>query len=72
MQSEPEVYLMIPPPSYGAVWNIQPDIINQVYPQLIPEIANELGFKVINLFDALGGVKLEKPELISDLCHPTK
>ena len=31
-----------------------------------------MGLKVINLFEALGGAELKRPELIADLCHPTE
>ena len=63
---------MIPPPVYGDIFGMQEDVINKLYPQLIPQIANEMGLKVINLFEALGGAELKRPELIADLCHPTE
>ena len=31
-----------------------------------------MGLKLINLFEALGGAELKRPELISDLCHPNE
>ena len=43
-----------------------------MYPKLIPQIANNLGTKTINIFEALGGANLERPELIGDKCHPSE
>ena len=71
-EEKPDVYLMIPPPVYGDIYGMQEDIINKLYPQIIPQIANEMGLKLINLFEALGGAELKRPELISDLCHPNE
>ena len=51
-------------------------VINEVFPHLIPRIANETGATgVIDVFDALGGSALNAPELFCDYqscdaCHP--
>ena len=50
------------------------DVINQVFPVEIKQMAIEqLKFdqnQVIDLFSALGGEQLTKPELLDDFCHP--
>ena len=47
LTSKPKIYLMIPPPVYTDSYdhdsfNIK--VNNEVYPQLIPKIAKDLGF----------------------------
>ena len=39
-------------------WNMKHDVINELYPKLIREIADIIGLKqenVISIFDSLGG-----------------
>lgn len=41
MKSNPELYIMIPPPSYAR--NKMSKTINEILPKIIPELAQELG-----------------------------
>lgn len=75
MESSPAIWLMVPPPLYrdGTI-DMKQSVINEHYPQKIPEIAARCSIpsnKVINLFDALGGGALANPNyLLDDACHP--
>lgn len=66
MPSKPDVFVVVPPPVYkdgfGAV-NIS--ITNTILPQLIEPLAKECGLgddQVINLFEAMGGASLSRPD----------
>ena len=73
--SQPTVFVMIPPPIYkDGVFDMKQDVINKIFPVVIRQLAFEC-FKfdqnqVIDLFSALGGEQLSKPELLVDFCHP--
>ena len=71
LKSRPAVYISIPPPLFTSkdpVYGIQPEVVNKVFPILIPDIAmtankadkdNEFQLvKVIDVFSALGGVNM--------------
>ena len=63
------LYLLIPPPYYVDDGKFNQTAINVVLPTLIPKIATELGINsdhVINLFEIVGGDKMDKYELICD------
>ena len=48
LSSKPKIYLMVPPPTYTDSYDhntINMQVINEVLPRLIPQIARELGFK---------------------------
>lgn len=73
MESQPKIYLMIPPPLYKEVFDMIPQIINLELRTLIPDIAQDAGIpkeRVINLFEALGGIALDKEHMFVDGCHP--
>jgi lysophospholipase L1-like esterase len=64
-QSLPSViYICIPPPVYctNCASGIQPNIVNNILPNVIREIASRTGAILIDVFEALGGTKLGKPE----------
>jgi lysophospholipase L1-like esterase len=60
----PVIFICIPPPVYctncGA--GIQPNLSNHVLPNVIREIAYRTGAILIDVFKALGGTELDKPE----------
>ena len=73
MASKPDVFVVVPPPVYkdgfGAV-NIT--LTNTVLPQLIPPLAKECGLgeeNIINLFDAMGGAALNRPDFYCSGSH---
>lgn len=82
LKKSPEIFLSIPPPLYAntSIFGIQRDIVNDVLPNLIRRIGNEVGAHVIDVFEALGGASLSKPHLLitagkplkppNDGCHP--
>ena len=76
MESKPIIWLMKPPPLYkdGTCEEMKQEVINELYPKKIPEIAARCSIppeRVINLFEALGGADLTNPNyLLDDHCHP--
>ena len=69
LDSEPDLFVMIPPPLYinGAVE--QQKVISQIFPELIPSLAEKLGLrddKVIDIFSAMGGADYNRYELFCD------
>ena len=76
----PKLYFMIPPPEYREDnrFKINQTIINDRLPVIIPKIAGQFYLgesNIINIFDALGGKKLESPDYFcNDVCcdgtHP--
>ena len=74
LDSNPQVYFMIPPPLYiEGICHLQQSVINDTLPELIPKIAKKLGLSehhIINNFEALGGHDLSCPELMYDGIHP--
>ena len=79
LDSNPDLYVMIPPPLYeeGAIQANQ-TVINEIFPELIPNLAKNLSLgddKVIDIFSAMGGAGLDHYELFCDgqncdPCHP--
>eukprot|EP00475_Leptophrys_vorax_P018018 TRINITY_DN2462_c0_g1_i1.p1 TRINITY_DN2462_c0_g1~~TRINITY_DN2462_c0_g1_i1.p1 ORF type:complete len:230 (+),score=61.22 TRINITY_DN2462_c0_g1_i1:34-723(+) len=75
LSSRPQLHLVIPPPVYkdGSMGVIQ-SVTNEQLPSLIDTISkdNDLN-QVINVFEALGGMKLLHPEYFgSDGIHPNE
>jgi len=67
LPSKPKLYIMIPPPVYlnKNKYEISQEVVNQLFPVLIPKIGLSLGLgpdQIINVFDALGGARLDKWE----------
>ena len=62
MESKPELYLMVSPPLYrDGSYQMIKTVLNGVIPNLVPQIAAELGLppeNVIDIFNALGGSAL--------------
>ena len=69
---EPVIFICIPPPIYLPFMNIQLEIVNGVLPKVIRKIAEKTGVRVIDLFDAMGGEKLNKQNLYLDKGKPIK
>ena len=77
LPSKPDLYLMISPPLYQELrYGINHTVINEIFPQLIPMIAQNLSLEndksvdVIDIFNTLGGADLTQPQMFADLCHP--
>lgn len=79
MESKPTLYVMIPPPLYGqGAYQMNQTVINEVFPELIPQIAQELELpsdRVIDIMGAMGGKNQSSFELFCDgqscdACHP--
>lgn len=79
-EPSPIVYIAIPPPLYHKGHGIREDIINSIYPNVIPSISQSTEVLVIDIFNALGGSTLQKlsdfiltgQEIVwpHDGCHP--
>ena len=70
-------YLIVPPPYYVDDGKINQTAVNVVLPTLIPKIASDLGIDddhIINLFEIMGGERMDKYELFCDdmSCDPQK
>lgn len=61
----PEIWMIVPPPLYGEGYDMNATIINEIFPTLIPQLADRLNATgVIDIFSALGGRELKAPELL--------
>ena len=70
LSSGPTVYVMIPPPCYlDDQYDIQQDVVNDIYPSLIPEMVGGI-VQIIDNFSKMGGRDLTKPNLLADYVHP--
>lgn len=75
MDGPPSIWLMVPPPLYQeGAFDMKQTVINQLYPEKIPQIAAQCSIpsnQVISIFDALGGPALTQAHcLLDDHCHP--
>ena len=64
-ESEPKVYLVIPPPFYPQFGKteVDPDVVNTYLPELIPRVGKQCKLpedQVIDAFEPLGGSALDK------------
>lgn len=48
LSSKPTVYISIPPPIYKGVYQIVPEVVNDLLPRIIPQIAEACSVKVIH------------------------
>lgn len=72
LPSAPTVRLMVPPPvSVPAPYEMDPDIINGLYPELIRQIASSTRAETeaVDVFERLGGIGQTRPEFFCDGCH---
>ena len=72
LKSKPTVYICIPPPvnSLVPVYKIDPNIVNNILPNMIKEIGSFCNVEVIDNFELFGGVKLGHDDAYSvDNCH---
>jgi len=71
--SNTKIFVMTPPPLYPPdPYQMNATIINQIFPQLIPQIAKDNSLSTpIDIFNALGGATLNQPGITCDGCHPT-
>jgi len=72
----PEVLLMVPPPlchnDHQLSCKLQKPVINDILPRLIPELAEELGVGVVDVFSAFCGHGKNQPRpdaYLADGCH---
>ena len=79
MSSKPDLYVMIPPPLYqDNAWYMNQSVINDRFPELIPNIAKELNLAddhVIDIMSGMGGKELTSYQYFCDgqycdACHP--
>lgn len=71
-QGSPRFLIGVPPPVYpDKMWShlFDATIINKVLPRLVPSVAANLGFGVVDIFTALGGAGLTRPSLSFDGVH---
>ena len=81
------IFVMIPPPLFtnstgGYVYHMDPHVINNVFPKLVPEIARVAGKNVVTGVIDVQGAILKSPladpnsdthlQLTCDGCHPTQ
>ena len=82
MTPAPEIFIMIPPPLYisdaplhiSDVFKMNQTVIKEIYPTLIREIAKQTNIAddhIVDLFEIMGGSKLNMGDLFADGCHPT-
>jgi len=66
MSSKPDIFPVIPPPIYKDGFSkINQSLANTALPRLIPGLVEKAGIpkeNVINLFDAMGGATLSRPD----------
>ena len=74
LSTQPKLYIMIPPPLYEeGIFAMQGKITNELLPLEVRRIGEHLGLpssQVINLFEPLGGSRLDKSDMFADGCHP--
>ena len=65
LPSKPIVFVCTPPPVYctqkNCWFDVQVDVVNEVLPRLVPEIAYYTGASLIDNFAVFGGVKFSNP-----------
>ncbi len=62
-----EIFIMVPPPiTIPNVFDMNQTIINQIFPTLVPNIANVTSVKLIDLFTPMSAT-----DYTCDGCHPT-
>lgn len=67
LPSHPRVFLCLPVPAYGIVFDINPEIIkNEIIP-IIKQVAKQKGVTVVDLYTPLSG----RPDLFPDNIHPS-
>ena len=64
LSSHPIVFVSTPPPVYCSTtcwFDVQPNVVNEVLPRLVPEIAHYTGAYLIDNFAVFGGIKFSNP-----------
>ena len=74
LKSHPTVFLCVPPPVYcrQCSSDVNKEVIHDLFPTLIPEIAHRTGAIAVNMFELLGGHQLSKPLYYFDRADPRK
>ena len=76
LPSKPIVFVCTPPPVYcdpkKCFFDVQPEVVNEVLPFLIPEIAYYTGAFVIDNFAVFGGNKFSNPSSYYEPGHTDK
>ena len=79
---KPTIFINKPPPFYSNIswFNIQPDVVNHELPRDVANVARRTNSRIIHVYEAMGGQKLLKPQLMftpgkpvnppNDGCHP--
>lgn len=67
LKSRPKIYVMVPPPLYAPVYDMNSTIINQIYPVLQRDLASVIEAEVIDIYSALLDTGVENS---CDGCHP--
>jgi lysophospholipase L1-like esterase len=72
LDCKPLVLICIPPPYYSNIswWNIQRNIVNEVLPKVVPEVAEKTGAILVDNFAALGSGKLLHPHMYINSSFP--
>lgn len=73
----PEIYIMVPPPAERDNFDINKNTVNNEFPRIIKEIAQEMNVpktNVIDVFTSMGGLKINKSLFCDKTCcdgvHP--
>jgi acyl-CoA thioesterase-1 len=73
LKPRPQIFLMVPPPLFQPVFDMNQTIINTIFPVLVRDIASVMSIPTIDLYSALleayDGVN--STVLECDGCHPT-
>lgn len=74
LKTSPKIFVMIPPPLFQPVYDMNATIINSIFPTLVPDIGKVMGVEVIDLFSVLQNEAdsgISTTDLECDGCHPT-
>ena len=75
LSSHPIVFISTPPPVYCSTtcwFDVEPTIVNEVLPRLVPEIAHYTGAYLIDNFAVFGGIKFSNPASFYEPGHVKK
>ena len=69
MATKPRVFVCVPPPLFEPYpFTMKKEVINEILPVKVKEIASKMQVEVIDVFNAFG----DKSGLVYDGCHPNK
>jgi hypothetical protein len=76
LPTHPAIFIMVSPPLYmrmalkTLMWDMQPTIVNSKLPSVIAKVAQASNSVLVNVFEAMGGARLQRPELFIDKSKP--